>query len=68
MQNKEDLEEKYIAENNILYKSTISTVPTFLLLQDFNPVLTAPWIYPVERIMSKFFYYFFDWDKRWVEP
>ena len=46
-------------ENEILYKSTIPTVSTFLLLQDFDPVLTAPWIYPMERFVSKFFINFF---------
>jgi len=29
-------------ENEVLYDSTIPTVSTFLLLQDFDPVSTAP--------------------------
>ena len=31
----------YFVENEVLYESTIPTVSTFLLLQDFDPVSTA---------------------------
>ena len=57
----------YFVENKTLFVLTIPTVSTFSLLQDFDPVLTAPWIYPMGRFVSKFFINFFDWkDKIWI--
>ena len=50
----------YFVENKVHIKRTIPTVSTFSLLQDFDPVLTAPWIYPMERFVSKFFINFFS--------